>query len=439
MRLGFARLNTLYNRSDEMAKGRSVMLFEAATTNVLQWLTSGLFYTGFLMLYGVDLVNIGIITFVPYIAACFGVFSPSILERFPKRRWLLAGGRLVYYTLNILVITVLPGLVANPTLRLWLIVGCVFTANVANALFSSGYSVWHVHFIPESIRAEYFSTTSAIVNFVSISISLCSALLADALKSSPYHAVILIGVRYFAYALGLINVFVLTRPKEYPYPRTESAPRLGHILQKPFRHPRFALTMLIVFLYTFFNSVPMSSLNYYLINGVGVGYTLINLINLAYPFILVLFMPLARRLIRAHGWFSTFAVAVLLLTPTSLMYSCVTSQNYLWLLPMLRILQHLIGVVQNISYANMPFINLPDSDQTNYIAFHLLVVNGATFLGMMTGTTFVGLIGDDAVHLFGMAFTGVQMLLWAEAFGEMLVPALVLLLLRRLTPPQTYP
>ena len=45
------------------------------------------------------------------------------------------------------------------------------------------------------------------------------------------------------------------------------------------------------------------------------------------------------------------------------------------------------------------YINLPESDQTNYISFHILVVNIASFLGMMAGTSFVAACPDLVLNL----------------------------------------
>ena len=79
-----AHFFTMFNFRDELAKGRSCMLLSAILASVINWLTTGLFYTSFLMANGIDIVKIGIISFVPFIANCFSIFSPSILERFPK-------------------------------------------------------------------------------------------------------------------------------------------------------------------------------------------------------------------------------------------------------------------------------------------------------------------------------------------------------------------
>ena len=86
-RLKDSRLHFLFNLKDEKAKGRCVMLTSSLLTSLVSILTGGLFYTSFLIANGIDLVKVGIISFVPFIANLFSVFSPSILERFEKRRW----------------------------------------------------------------------------------------------------------------------------------------------------------------------------------------------------------------------------------------------------------------------------------------------------------------------------------------------------------------
>lgn len=429
-----SRLAVLFNFYDEKALGRTVMLTSSIISNVISWLTTGLFYTAFLMMYGIDLVNIGIITFIPYIANCFSIFAPSILERFPKRRWILAAGRAGYYILNLFAITVMPTLVADPGARVVWFVILIFSANIVSVLFGGGYAAWHLKFIPNEIRAEYFATSATVSSFIGCGAALASGLVADALALSPYKDFIVILFRYLAFALGMLEVWALTRPVEYPYEKTAAKPRLRDIVVKPFTHRKFILTMLIVFLWTFFANVPAGALNYYLINNVGVQYTFIYVINMVYPFTLLFFMPFWRKLLNKWGWLKTFAFAAILLCPTTIMYSCVTSYNFLWLLPLLRILQHFIGVGSNTAWSNISYVNMPQEDQTNYISFHTVCSNVAAFLGMMAGTAFIGAFPDIALTIGSMEFINVQMLLWVQAFGELFVPLLLLLLLPKIQP-----
>lgn len=424
----------LFNFREERALGRTCMLLSAAISSVISWLTTGLFYTSFLMANGIDVVKIGIITFVPYIANCASIFSPSILERFAKRKAVLSAGRAAYYTLNILAITVMPRFVTGTNARMSLFVVLIFAANIVNALFSGGYQVWQVNFIPEDVRARYFSVSALFTAFIGCGAALVSSVVADALSASAYRDAIIVIFRYIAYALGLLDVFILARPKEYPYLRSDAKPRLRDIFVKPVRNKKFALTMLIVFAWNAAISVPNASLNYYLINDVGVSYTFIYVINMFYPLFLLLFLPAWNRLLRRWGWLRTFAYAALLHTPTNLLYSCATAANFRWVIPVVRLTQHLFGVGMNVAYSNMVYLNLPREDQTNYISFHTLVLNGATFLGIMAGTWFVGAFPSLRVQLCGLTFTTHQMLLWVNALGNLLIPLAVLRLLPQLTP-----
>ena len=415
----------MFTLKDANGRGRCVMLTSSIICQINAWLTTGIFYTSFLMIYGIDLVNIGIITFIPYIASCFGIFSPSLLERFRKRRVLLVGARLLFHSLNILGITLVPALVHDPSARIvWLII-IVFLANLVNALTGSGFSVWHLNFIPNEIRAEFFIKQSTISNFIGIGISLLSGIVADALAASAYGNTIIIAFRYFAYAIAVLECVVLALPKEFPYPQSKSRPRLRDIFVMSFSSRPFILTMVVVLLHTFFMNIPSAGLNYYLLNDVGVQYTFTYAVNMVYPFMLILLQPLTRRLIGRYGWFKVIGVSLVLHAPTHLAYSFVTASNYLWLYTAVRLTQHVLGVALNTAWANIAFVNLPPNDQTNYISFHQLTSNISVFLGMMLGTALVAWIGDYVLVLGGFRFTSVQILLWLTALGNIIVPLFI--------------
>ncbi len=410
------------------------MLTSSVLVNVISWLTGSLFYTSFLMANGIDLVKIGIISFVPYIANLFSVFSPSILERFSRRRWVLFGGRFAYHTLNILAVTVMPMVVHDPNARTICFAVLVFSANIVSALFSNGYSAWHLNFIPNDIRAEYFSTASMISSFIGIGSGLISSLVADAFSASPYAYTIIVALRFLCYALALVELWALSRPVEYPYPKTVDRVRLSDIVTKPFSHPSFITSIAIIMTATFFVNISASSVNYYLLNNVGTSYTYVSFLNILYPTLMVFLIKPAQRIIHRYGWFRTYAVSTLLYALPTFLYSFVTAGNYLWLLAIVRISQHVVGVALNTTFTNLPYVNMPDTDRTNYLSFHTLSDNAAAFLGMLCGTLFVKFWPDLLITLHGFSFCNIQVLMWVEAFGRVLVGLMVLKLLPHLNP-----
>ena len=95
-----------------------------------------------------------------------------------------------------------------------------------------------------------------------------------------------------------------------------------------------------------------------------------------------------------------------------------------------------MGVVVNTIMASLPYVNLPDEDRTNYLAFHTILANLSAFLSMMIGTAFTGFMGDQVLNVFGLGFSSTQILLFACATGQVLVALLALGRSKKLTPPE---
>lgn len=424
----------LFNWNDDRGKGRSCMLLSGILSSVYTTLSAGVFYTSFLMANGIDIVNIGVVAFIPLFCNIFSFFCPILLEKFQRRKWLLCGARAVYLTFNIAAITVTPYLGLSERGKLIAFIVFLLIANMINAVFSAGFTVWHLNFIPNSVRANFFSVQQIINSCIGGVCALGSSLLADGLRNSPYEHTIIVAFRWIAYGIALLEVFVLSRPKEFPYPGTGSRITLKNIFIRPFRNKKFLRTMLIVLAWNFSAYITASSVDVYLLGTVKISYTLINFIAFLYSVVLILLSPFWKRVLHRLDWFKTFAICVLLNLPTLLMYSCVTQADYMWLYPMLRIFQHMVGVGLNLSYANMPYINLPREHQTNYVSFYIVVANLGAFLGQITGTSIVAATRTLKFSLFGIPFTGVQTLFWLQAAIQLLIAVLILTNLRRLHP-----
>ena len=140
-------------------------MFAVIAQAVVGGFSAGIFYTGLLVGYGINIVNIGIISIIPSLANVCAIFSPFILERFKRLRPILTVTRIIYYTLNILGVTLLPEIVKDENARLAGLIIIVLCTNVINALFSSGYTTMHMGYITPNVRMKYFSTNMAVMTF----------------------------------------------------------------------------------------------------------------------------------------------------------------------------------------------------------------------------------------------------------------------------------
>ena len=128
---------------------------------------------------------------------------------------------------------------------------------------------------------------------------------------------------------------------------------------------------------------------------------------------------------------------MLMQSVTYYMYVFVTADT-VWLYVVVRLLQHIFGVVMNSIVASLPYVNLPEEDRTNYMSFHTIVSNMAVFLSMMLGTMFTSYMehGSGTWNILGIAFTSTQILLFACAAAQCLVAGMTLLLSKKVTPPE---
>lgn len=242
-------------------------------------------------------------------------------------------------------------------------------------------------------------------------------------------------LRWIAFALAIVDCLIQLIPKEYPYLQ-KAKTKISNIFVLPIKNKRFLLTILIIAAYTFATNLPNATLNTYVLE-IGVSYTLVNGINALYFLFFIFFSKMWKKFIAKHYWFRAFAFAMLMQAVTYYMYAFVTADT-IWLYVVVRLLQHIFGVVMNSIVASLPYVNLPEEDRTNYMSFHTIVSNMAAFLSMMLGTMVTSYMehGSGALNIFGISFTSTQILLFACAAAQCLVAGMTLLLSKKVTPPE---
>ncbi len=415
----FDSLKYVYNIKDDGGKGRTCMLLSGMLAGIVGQLSGGLFYTSFLLQYGLDKSRIGILTFVPYLTCLLNLFSPWLLEHFKKRKLILATGKLLYYSVNIIGITLLPTFVKDETaLLIWFVILTMLASGI-NQLFASGYSAWNANFLPDHVRVDYFNTSSCINSAITFAITLIVSFAGDKLTGTEHEFLMLTVIRYIAFGLAILDCLIWLVPREYPYAQTVKT-KLSNIFTLPLRNKRFLGTILIVALYNFVKNLPNATLNAYILEDVGISYTLCNGINATYFIFFIFFSAMWKRFISKLYWFRAFGLVLLMQSITYFAHAFVTSET-VWLYVVIRFAQHICGVMLDTAVAALPYVNLPDEDRTCYLSFHAILANLFVFLSMALGTGFTELMGEKTLDVLGMDFSSTQILLFICAIGQVLV------------------
>ena len=141
-------MSDIFSLKNDEAKGRTINLgcnLLAAFYNVF---ITGIFYTGFLSMYDISITGVGIITFIPYIANIFSIFSSKILGRFKRRKPILIASKIYFYAMYIVATTVMPQFVVDPQARLVWFAVILFLGYSVYAPFAPGFTVWFYNFFP---------------------------------------------------------------------------------------------------------------------------------------------------------------------------------------------------------------------------------------------------------------------------------------------------
>ena len=411
----------LFSLREEDGRGRAAMMFAAVGETLLLQLTGGIFYTGFLVGFKFDIVNIGVLTFVPFSANILGVFlTPLVLRRLERRKAVITLSRVLYNLINILGITLLPIFVTDNGARLCWMVAIVFVSNLINSVSVAGYSAWYTSFLPERVRADYFSVSQFLSSLIPGVMLLVSSAIADSLAGSPHQLTIIIALRFVALAAGMIDVIVLAIPKEYPYAESRFT-RLSGTLLTPLRNRPYMRTMLIVLIWQFSASAYSSFFQVYLLDSVGVSYLFFNIIVAAYSLFFIFFSGFWKRMISRWSWFKVYGATMLINIPAQFVLAFVSPSNYIPLMLATRFTQHFMGVGQNICYANFQYIFMPEGDRISYTSFYQLVVNTGNLIGCSFGTAFLALSPDFSMNLFGVNLGGVPLLVMLNSFASVIL------------------
>jgi len=398
----------IFNLKDEEAKGRTITLSSNILTGLYNIFITGIFYTGFLTMYDMSITDAGIITFIPFIANLFGIFSGKILSHFPRPKKILLGAKLAHYTLFIIATTLMPLFVTEPGARITCFCVILFCAYAVYAPFSPGITAWMYNFYPKDNdrRARYIMLLQIFSSVLSSLTMLFSSILADMLEDSPYQNQLILVLRYVAFALVLIELFFQSRAKEFPSTEDPNL-KLREVFTLSFRYPKFMACMALLFFWNFMGNFGGGVWNYHLLNHMHFSYTTINIVNVLYTPVLLLLSPFWQKVLRRYSWIKTFGIAVLCAAPTDLIFFFMTPERGYMFIPVC-VVQHIVYVGISLAISNVLYMNLPSENTTTHIVFNTIGTNIFMLLGMALGTWISSLSGDSTFSLLGMEMYSVQ-------------------------------
>lgn len=411
---------------DEESKNRIRHLQFNYTNNLIANWVGGNFFTGIMLLLNADDAFIGLMSIFVFSANCLQILSSMLLERFKTRKRLIITIRLIVQTINIVCIGLIPFFPVANQAKLVIFGASVLILNILGALISPGFSVWHMQFIPQHVRVKYFSFLSMTNGIIVALFNLIGSTIVDHFGSLGLEVWGFAVMRIIAFGVLLYDLFLLSRMKEEPYPLSEKKTSLADLLIKPFKEKGYLKIVAFAFLWCLTANIPGSYYSVYLLRDLEVSYSFITIINTLNIPILILMTPVWSRILRRFSWLKTCNIAILLYAVHYLLLGLINKGNVMWLYPATLIYAFVLAVGINVSFTNIPYINIPEKNQTIFISFYTTTNN----LGALLGVTFSRQFIAATESLSTPDFSNKQLLMYT-VFALMVIAAIIMFFLRR--------
>lgn len=415
---------------DEKAVNRKYIAtasyFAEATNNLI----GGAFLTGFLLLLNADDAFMGLITMAGLLGNLLQILSPLLLERFVRRKKLLLFSRMTIYFFNIIVIGSVPYLGGGDSAKLTIVVSVILLLNIINAIFAPGFSVWHIKSIPQKVRAGFFSFYRITSGVLVYSVILLSSALVDNFRLRGNELTGLMILRAVAIITACFDLYFQNKIVEYPNVIPEEKASLKSIFLLPFKEKKYLVTVAIACMWSFSANIPGPYFTIYLLKDLNVKYTFLNFINMLNIPVLIFFTPIWSRIIRKTSWFKALYISMGFYIVYYILL-CFVNKDTLMLYPFAVIYAFIIAAGINLTFSNIPYINIPAGSQTNFIGFYATMNNFAALLGVMLGRTFIRITEGKIIHVFSVPIQNKQYILFLTAALMTIATVLIYLLQKK--------
>ena len=226
-------------------------------------------------------------------------------------------------------------------------------------------------------------------------------------------------MRAVALLLCILDFYFLFKIKEYPNERSDTKINLVNILINPFKEKKYLITVLVACLWNFSANIPGPYYTIYMLKDLKVSYSFLNVVNMVNIPILIFLTPIWSKRIKSTSVFNTlyFLMGLFLICYIGLAF--VTNKT-LFLYPISMIYSFILLSGLSLVFSNVPFINIPDKDQTNYIGFYSAMNSLAALFGILIGKEFIKHTEGITIKLVGIYMKNNQYLLLLTA-GIMLI------------------
>jgi MFS family permease len=400
--------------SAEVQSRKFILVWNGAA-NVTGNLVGGNFLVGLYAIIHLNDILLGMLTTLIQLCNVFQILSPLLLDRFKRKKLVLLVTRIIYYSIFIVIIGIIPFMPAGDAFKAGFLLTAMVFANLINALAAPGYSVLHIRSIPAESRADFFSVLSLLNNICIYVFILFGGYVVDLFRNRGSFLAGLTAVRIMAVAFAVLEIYAHCHIHEFDEPgKSGCRPRLNPFL--PLKNKEFMTCALLTGLYSFFANIPGVYYSAYLVNDLAVPFSFLGMVTFLSVPIMIFAIPLWNRVIRKISWFRTISLSLLLASCHYAILIFVDKGNYHYLYTIAMIYYFSIIPGVSIGTANLPYYRLPEGERTNFLAFYASFNSFMAMLGLFGGSLFIAATRSLRINIFGWSMQNKQYIMFAAGF-----------------------
>ena len=282
-----------------------------------------------------------------------------------------------------------------------------------------GLQMWHMKSIPIDRRLGFFSFLHATNVIVTFSAMFLGGMFTDWLGGISSQRLAFLLLRFLLIFIAVIDLRVLRKIDNPGIAGAVAKRRKQGLLDLPrhiMAHRIYLFTILCAALWAVSSALPGQYFIVYLISDLDFSYSFITGVSLLNLVVIIFLTPVWKRVIARLAWMRSFSLSGMLYALGIAALAFVgPGRGGMVLFVLASFYTYVMSVGISLSFSNLTYINMPEENQTSFIALFNATFHAAILLGIWLGNRFMLLTAAASDKPGFLGLVNAQMLLLTAA------------------------
>ena len=363
-------------------------------------LVGGVFLSGLFIEMGTPDYLMGYIPFIGSIAGIMLIFAGLVIERVKNRKKFII-------ILNILAKSLIVSAVWIPAFVRWeiapfIMLPIVFLGYSLQAFMGITINSWFVDVVDSRIRGRFMSTKQIFALIISATFPVIAGRFLDSFMNKYIVFCVLYSI---AWLFMWLETYSFTKIHDPGFKTLGKGKiKFKDLFTKPVKNKEFMKLMAMLGFFYFSWYMTMSFASVYQIRYLGIPYTFITAMGVINPILQMIWYPMWGKLTDKYGPQFIIRVALWMYVLQAVLWFCMTSGSYYFIMPLLQVNASLIGPAFMLGIFNTKYSVIPQEGRSIYDGFYMAAVGGIILLAPTIGNLLKNLIDNNSHKIVGMEF-----------------------------------